>query len=83
METFCQIWIVLTGVPAIWLLSRLEPWSRWGFVIGVVAQPAWIYTTIVNEQWGRCILTMWYTYSWCNGIWNYFFKTSLPTVPLQ
>lgn len=74
MELLCQILIVLLGAPAIWLLSRLEHWRRWGFVIGVAAQPVWAYTTIVNEQWGMLILTLWYTYSWSMGIYNYWFK---------
>lgn len=85
METICQILIVVLGIPSIWLLSRLERWRRWGFVIGLVAQPVWFYVTIVNGQWGMCMLTTWYTYSWSMGIYNYFFKTEgvPPSVPGQ
>ncbi len=69
-----QISIALTGGAAIWLVSRLEHWKRWGYIIGMIGQPAWFYATIASEQWGIFVLSLWYTYAWGQGIYNYWIK---------
>jgi hypothetical protein len=69
-----QIMIFILGVPALWLLGRPEKWSRWGFVCGLAAQPFWYITVIQNQQWGVLILNIFYTYSWCQGIYYKFIK---------
>lgn len=69
IETICQIWILALGGAAIWLVGRKEKWGRWGFVVGAVSQPAFLYTTFVHDQWGMFILALWYTYSWLQGIY--------------
>jgi len=71
---FEQIWIGVFGTMAIWLVGRLEHWRRWGFIFGLMSQPAWIYTAIKNEQWGILVLSFWYTYSWGQGVYNYWIK---------
>ncbi|WP_394699552.1 hypothetical protein [uncultured Desulfobacter sp.] len=68
----CQIWIMFFGCIAIWLIGRPEAWGRWGYVFGIIAQPAWIYTSVKNRQWGIAVLSFWYTYSWGQGIWFHF-----------
>lgn len=76
MSIVCQIWIAVFGCSAIWLVSRKESWRRWGFILGICSQPAWFYTTYVNEQWGIFTLAFLYTYSWCQGIYNYWIVPS-------
>jgi len=71
---FEQIWIGVFGTTAIWMVGRLEHWRRWGFIFGLMSQPAWIYTAIKNEQWGILVLSFWYTYSWGQGVYNYWIK---------
>lgn len=73
-DTISQICIALLGGAAIWFLSRREEWKRWGHIIGLCSQPFWFYTTIHHRQWGLFVLSLWYTYSWCQGIWNYWLK---------
>lgn len=72
-----QIGILLFGVPAIWFVSRKEKWKRWGYIFGLCSQPFWMYSAITNEQWGIFILTLFYTYSWIQGIYNYWFKKDI------
>lgn len=74
MDTFCQIWIILFSAPAIWLVSRKEHWKRWGYIFGLLSQPAWYYTTIEHGQWGMVALVTFYTYAWLQGIYNYWIK---------
>ena len=73
-QVICQIWIIICGCSAIWMVGRVEHWKRWGYIIGLIGQPAWIYTTITNEQYGITILAFFYTYSWGQGIYNYWIK---------
>ena len=70
---FVQIIILILGCSSIWLVSRTEDWKKYGYVIGLINQPFWIYTSIVNEQWGIFILSLFYSYSWIMGIYNYWY----------
>ncbi|MCL5991388.1 MAG: hypothetical protein M1419_04730 [Bacteroidetes bacterium] len=69
-----QIIIFITSASAIWLVSRKEDWRRWGYIIGLIGQPFWLYSTFVNEQWGIFLLTFVFTYSWGQGVWNYWVR---------
>lgn len=67
-----QTGIVLFSCLAIWFVGRREDWKRWGYIFGLCSQPFWFITVIKNEQWGILLLTIWYTYSWSQGIYNYW-----------
>ena len=72
--TWDQVVIMICSSLAIWFIGRRETWSRWGFIIGFVGQPFWIYTAIVNKQPGVFVLSIWYVYAWGQGIWNFWIK---------
>ena len=67
-----QIAIMVFGASAIWLVSRKETWKRWGYILGLLGQPFWIYESYTNEQWGILAMTLFYAYSWTQGILNYW-----------
>jgi hypothetical protein len=71
---FTQVGILLFGIPAIWFVGRKEKWKRLGYIFGLCSQPFWMYASITNKQWGIFILTLFYTYSWIQGIYNYWIK---------
>jgi len=73
-DIICQTWIVIFGCSAIWFVGRLEQWKRWGYILGLISQPAWVYTTIKHDQWGIFLLSLFYTYSWGQGVYNYWIK---------
>lgn len=73
MDVLIQIFIVLTSAGAIWLINQKKPWARWGSVIGLVGQPLWLYTSFQAEQWGVFTLTIFYMFSWSQGIYNNFY----------
>jgi len=73
-ETISQIMLFISGASAIWFLSRTEEWKRWGFIIGIFGQPFWLYSAIHNKQFGIVILTIFYTYSFAQGIYFYWIK---------
>jgi hypothetical protein len=70
----CQIWIVLFGCSAIWFVGRKEEWKRLGYIFGLLSQPAWLYTAIEHKQWGIALLSLWYTYAWSQGVYNYWIR---------
>lgn len=73
-KIICQIWIAVFGAASIWFVARKEKWKRWGYILGMIGEPAWVYTTIKHEQWGMFLLTLWYTYAWGQGVYNYWIK---------
>ena len=72
MDLICQIWIIICGCASIWFIGRVESWKKWGYLIGLCSEPAWVYTTVKHEQWGILLLTIWYAYAWWQGIYNYW-----------
>jgi len=74
VDIIAQIWIMIFGCSAIWFVGRPEKWSKWGFVLGMLSQPAWYITAYLNGQWGIMILSLWYTYSWAQGLYYKFYK---------
>lgn len=71
LDTIAQIGIAIFGITAIILVSKK---NKWGFVFGLLSQPFFFVTTLVNEQWGLFLLSIIYTFSWAFGIYEWFFK---------
>jgi len=69
-----QILIFVFGASAIWFVSRKEKWKRVGYILGLLGQPFWIITSVEKEQWGILALSLFYIYSWSQGIYNYWIK---------
>lgn len=55
-------------------MSRTDEWNKWGFVVALIGQPFWFYTTWANKQYGLSVLACWCTYSILNGIYKRFIK---------
>ena len=69
-----QVAIMIFGCSAIWLVGRREKWRRWGYILGLCSQPFWFWTTLAHRQYGIFFLCLWYTYSWGQGVWNYWIR---------
>jgi hypothetical protein len=74
LDQIAQIWMVIFGCAAIWLLGRREEWRRWGYVTGLVSQPAWFFSGFYHHQWGLVLVSLWYSYSWLQGIRNFWVR---------
>lgn len=79
MNIVAQAIIAVCGVGAIYLVGRKDRVRRWGYVLGLCAQPAWLYTTISHEQYGIAALCLLYTLSWANGLKNHWRTPCLST----
>ena len=66
-----QIAIFILGTGSIILIAKK---NKYGFVMGLAAQPFWFITAYLNHQNGVLLVSFIYTASWCLGIYEWFFK---------
>lgn len=65
--------IVVCGVLSVWLSQSIHHNAkRWACIIGMCAQPAWLWETYRAEQWGLMALSGFYALGWARGIWNFW-----------
>jgi hypothetical protein len=70
-----QIVIAVCGVSSVWLSQdRRESWRRWACIVGLCAQPFWMYATWKAGQWGIFALSFVYTIGWARGIKTHWIK---------
>ncbi len=70
-----QTIIVLCGIASIWMSqSPAFDSRRWAPVIGLAAQPFWMYACVKAEQWGIAALTLVYAAGWIRGLRTYWGK---------
>lgn len=68
-----QAIIMLCGVASIWLSQSASlAQRRWAPIIGLLAQPFWLYASIKAEQWGIAALSLVYAAGWMRGIHTYW-----------
>lgn len=72
MHDFMQTWVLLCSGTAVWLVARTDKWQRWGYILGLLSEPAWLYGAWKAQQWGVILLVAWYCYSWSCGAWRRF-----------
>ncbi len=77
-----QIFLFIFGASAIYLVGRTDKWRRYGYIMGILGQPFWFYTTISSQQWGMLALCTFYLYSWVNGFYNHWLAKPKPTKPI-
>lgn len=68
-----QAYIIFTGLFAVWLSQdhRVER-RRFACFFGLAAQPAWAWTSFVNDQWGIFALSFVYGAVWIRGVRNHW-----------
>jgi len=70
-----QLIITILGGSAIYFVGLKNPnISKYGFILGLASQPFWLITTYQHEQWGIFVLSLWYTFSWGQGVYNNFIR---------
>ena len=74
LDTIAQALIFVFGCAAIFMvaLPATNPWQKWGYVVGLLSQPAWFYTSIFHGQIGVFLVSCIFTGSWIFGIWVRF-----------
>jgi nicotinamide riboside transporter PnuC len=70
-DVVAQVGLAVFGVAAMALVASK---NKWGFVIGLISEPFWLYTSYVGHQWGIFFLSVVYTFSWAWGIYVWFYR---------
>jgi len=70
-DSISQIAIIIFGISSIILVARK---NKWGFVLGLLAQPFWFITSYINKQWGVFLVAFVYSITWAYGIYEWFYK---------
>lgn len=74
-----QGWIFFWSTGALVLSYSLRnELRRWAPIVGLIAQPAWYYSTWVAHQWGALALSVLITGCHIYGIRNLWFKKKAP-----
>lgn len=58
-ETIAQIVIPISGGISVWAYATNR--MKLGFIVNLISEPFWFYTSYLNAQWGIFLLTIWYT----------------------
>lgn len=70
-----QIVIGVCGIASCWLSQDRRPEvQRWACIFGIVAQPAWLYSSWNAGQWGIFVLSLVYAAGWIRGFINFWVK---------
>jgi hypothetical protein len=72
LDAIVQLAIALLSPAAILLIAGSGPSARWGFVVGLISQPFWIYATARSRQLGMLAVAVLYLAIWILGIVNHF-----------
>lgn len=63
-----QLYVFVFSMMAVWCVARTDRWHRWGYVFGLLSEPAWAYFAWTTDSWGIMLLTAWWSWSWSVGI---------------
>lgn len=70
-----QIVIFCFGATAMVMANDHRPLVRkWAPVLGLVAQPFWLYAATTAHQWGILASSVLYTAAWLYGVYNNFMR---------
>jgi nicotinamide riboside transporter PnuC len=68
-DVIAQVGIPIFGFSAMFLVARK---NKWGFVLGLLAQPFWFFTAYTHDQWGIILNSIVYSAIWVYGIYKWF-----------
>mgnify|MGYP001587291985 CR=1 FL=1 len=71
VDAVANVGIAVFGIASIFLVARK---NKWGFVCGLLSEPFWFATAIINHQWGILLLDCAYTVCWAYGCYEWFSK---------
>jgi len=60
--------ILLLSGAAIWLVNCGPAWAVWAPPLGLASQVFWLRDTRRNREWGKFVLSWWFTLAWLRGL---------------
>lgn len=75
IDQLVQTYILVVQIGSFSYLAVADPKvSRWGYPIGLAAQPAYFYACGKAEQWGMFVLTAYIALTLAYGTYNRFWR---------
>uniref|UniRef100_A0A6H1ZVB9 Uncharacterized protein n=1 Tax=viral metagenome TaxID=1070528 RepID=A0A6H1ZVB9_9ZZZZ len=71
-KAFSEIAIMLLSGTSIWLVNSGPDIAPWAAPFGLASQFFWIRDTYRNKEWGKFVLSLWFTAAWCRGLYRLF-----------
>ena len=65
-----QALIFIFSGAAAWCFAT-PGYMRAGFILALCGQPFWIYSLYTAGQWGALLVSLWFTWNYARGLWNY------------
>jgi hypothetical protein len=65
-----QLAIIACSALSIYFLARPDRTRRYGFIASLCGQPFWIATSLAHGQYGITLLSGWFIYCNCRGLWR-------------
>lgn len=76
MLALVNLWMVLTALVSVALLNYDARTQRWGALVGLLGQPAWLYLTHVTNEPGMFTASVFFLLCYGHGVWRGFFSWS-------
>lgn len=71
-----QVVIAVCGIGSVFLSQSTDAdRRRYACLVGITAQPFWVYATWTAGQWGLLLLTFVYSLAWAKGIWVHWLSS--------
>lgn len=72
MLALANLWMVLTALVSVALLNYDARTQRWGAIVGLLGQPAWLYLTHATGESGMFTASLFFTVCYSTGVWRGF-----------
>jgi len=72
IDAALQVALAVLSIAAAYMVASDGPLQRWGYVVGLLSQPAWFATAVRSKQYGILLVALFYTGAWIQGIANRF-----------
>ncbi|OAI59011.1 transmembrane protein [Ralstonia solanacearum] len=73
MLALVDLWMLVSAMVSVALMNYDQRTQRWGALVGLLGQPAWLYLTHVSGEGGMFTATVFFTLCYGHGVWKGFF----------
>lgn len=74
MYALLNLWMIATAVASVYLFNAGPQRVRWGALVGLAGQPAWLGLTTATGEPGMFVVSLVFTLCYGRGVWDGFFR---------
>ncbi|MCL9847133.1 hypothetical protein [Ralstonia solanacearum] len=72
MLALVDLWMLVSAMVSVALMNYDQRTQRWGALVGLLGQPAWLYLTHLSGEGGMFTATVFFTLCYGHGVWKGF-----------